>query len=299
MNEDYAEGGLGFSGMSDGELLEIVNSSSGRYRQEMVDGARNELGRRGGGIVRAESDQQVMAGGAQPPASPDYVPGGKLFSVEQITVASLFAGPIAGCLLLARNWRVLGKGRSAWLPLTAGVASTGLLIIIGFSLPEKTRATPFTVAALVATYYYAKQSQGAVIDYHLKAGGRRRSWAAAIATGLGCVVVGLVLFVSIAVALDIEFPPEGPVAKVKVSQSGEIELDGTIVTLGQLRYGLTRLKEADGVVWYYRERPTEPPPPAAEKVIRLIVEAELPVRISSKPDYSDYIDAEGRSVPAP
>jgi hypothetical protein len=37
----------------------------------------------------------------------------------------------------------------------------------------------------------------------------------------------------------------------------------------------------------------------AEKVIRLIVEAELPVRISSKPDYSDYIDAEGRSVPAP
>jgi len=33
-------------------------------------------------------------------------------------------------------------------------------------------------------------------------------------------------------------------------------------------------------------------------VIEIIVDAKLPVRMSSKADFSDYIDADGKSVPA-
>ncbi len=61
---------------------------------------------------------------------------GRLFSVGQITLATFLGMPIAGCLLLAQNYRELGKGGVAWQSLAAGVASTILLLLIAFFLPE-------------------------------------------------------------------------------------------------------------------------------------------------------------------
>lgn len=43
MNEDHSEDGLDFSAMSDDELFDIVNNGFGRYQQQEVDGAKNEL----------------------------------------------------------------------------------------------------------------------------------------------------------------------------------------------------------------------------------------------------------------
>ncbi len=61
---------------------------------------------------------------------------GNLFSVGQITLATFLGMPIAGCLLLARNYRELGNGGAAWQSLAAGIASTILLLLIAFWLPE-------------------------------------------------------------------------------------------------------------------------------------------------------------------
>jgi hypothetical protein len=44
-------------------------------------------------------------------------------------------------------------------------------------------------------------------------------------------------------------------------------------------------------VWYYREAAGHEPPPIAMQVIQEIVSARLPIRLSSKPDYSDSVVA--------
>ncbi len=58
----------------------------------------------------------------------------KLFSVEQITLAAFLGSPIAGCLLLVRNYRELGKGGAAWQALAAGTASSILFLLISILL---------------------------------------------------------------------------------------------------------------------------------------------------------------------
>jgi hypothetical protein len=78
-------------------------------------------------------------------------------------------------------------------------------------------------------------------------------------------------------------PP--PIAKVKVSRSGNILLDGRPASLNDLDKRLSELVKSRGVVWYYRENPTGEPPPAAMKVLEKIVEHKLPVRLCK--DFND------------
>lgn len=74
----------------------------------------------------------------------------------------------------------------------------------------------------------------------------------------------------------------GHVAKVKVTQAGTIYVDGKAVSMAELRQEFARLKEAQGVVWYYRENPQGEPPPQAMAVIEAIVETKLPVKLVEK-----------------
>jgi len=61
MSEDYAGGDPDFSEMLDDELAEIVNSNYGRYRPEVVEGAKNELGRRAARAQNEASPPKVTA----------------------------------------------------------------------------------------------------------------------------------------------------------------------------------------------------------------------------------------------
>jgi biopolymer transport protein ExbD len=82
--------------------------------------------------------------------------------------------------------------------------------------------------------------------------------------------------------------------KVTVSTSGEISVDGHSVTLDQLAAELSELKQIGGEVWYHRENPAAAEPhPNAMSVIELVVKNQLPVRLSSKPDFSDFVDDKG------
>jgi hypothetical protein len=53
------------------------------------------------------------------------------------------------------------------------------------------------------------------------------------------------------------------------------------------------------VVWYHRENPAGEPPPQGTAVIQLIIKHRLPVSMSTKPDFSDYVDDKGVSRPRP
>jgi hypothetical protein len=87
------------------------------------------------------------------------------------------------------------------------------------------------------------------------------------------------------------------IVKIAVASSGQITADGAPITVEALTPVLSDLARAKGVVWYYREAPASEPHPNALKVLSIIVEHHLAVRLSSKPDYSDVIDDKGRSVP--
>jgi hypothetical protein len=87
----------------------------------------------------------------------------------------------------------------------------------------------------------------------------------------------------------------GPVVKIAVFADGRLTVDGSAATVESLRASLKHTTETHGTVWYYREGGQQEPPPVAMQVMQAIVEARLPVRLSSRPDYSDAIGPDGGS----
>src|SRR5438067_1415075 len=87
------------------------------------------------------------------------------------------------------------------------------------------------------------------------------------------------------------------VLKVSVHADGTIVADGRPCDLGALDPLLIRIKEQGGQVWYHREAANGEPPPQAMEVIRRVVQFKIPVSMSSKPDFSDYVDGKGVSRP--
>ena len=81
--------------------------------------------------------------------------------------------------------------------------------------------------------------------------------------------------------------PSAKVLKVIVSATGEITVDGQASTLGQLSSQLAGLKKSEGAVWYHRENPHGEPHPTALKVIQLVIDNQLPIRLCEKPDFSE------------
>ncbi len=80
------------------------------------------------------------------------------------------------------------------------------------------------------------------------------------------------------------------VAKIKVNQEGVIALNDQTVTLEQVKAFLSKLSESSSAaVWYYRENAEGEPHPNAMLVLQAIVDAKLPVKLSTKPDFSDSV----------
>jgi hypothetical protein len=90
--------------------------------------------------------------------------------------------------------------------------------------------------------------------------------------------------------------PNAPILKIAVSVDGRITVDGSPATMDSVRASLKRLAEQKGVVWYYREAGHADAPPESTEVIKAVIENRLPIRLSSRPDLSDAIGADGRPV---
>jgi len=86
---------------------------------------------------------------------------------------------------------------------------------------------------------------------------------------------------------------EGVVAKVRVDRRGGITLDGEPVSLEALREAFARLRSMQGAVWYYREPGGADAPADVLAVVRAVVDAKLPISISSKQDFSDVVLPDG------
>jgi hypothetical protein len=91
--------------------------------------------------------------------------------------------------------------------------------------------------------------------------------------------------------------PNAPALKIAVMADGRIMVDGSSTTIDSLRVSLKRLAEQKGVVWYYREGAQGTAPPESTEVIKSVIENRLPIRLSSRPDFSDAIGPDGRPIP--
>jgi hypothetical protein len=120
---------------------------------------------------------------------------GKLFSVGQITLATSLGAPIAGGLLIASNYRNLGKRTAAWHSITLGTASTIVIFVLAYWLPENFPNMALPVAYCFGMRQFAMHLQGEAISNHLKVGGEKSSWLIPIGVGLGCLAIlfGLVV----------------------------------------------------------------------------------------------------------
>jgi hypothetical protein len=91
--------------------------------------------------------------------------------------------------------------------------------------------------------------------------------------------------------------PNAPVLKIAVMSDGRITVDGFPATVDSVREAFKRLAEQKGVVWYYREASEAKGPPESSMIIQSLIENRLPIRLSTRPDYSDAIGPDGKSVP--
>ena len=107
-------------------------------------------------------------------------------------------------------------------------------------------------------------------------------------------IVSLLLVLPLALAAQTQ-----PIARVTALADGTLLLNGQPSSLAAIETEFKRLQAAKGAVMYHRENAKAPAGPEAMTVIDLVVKYGLPISLSSKSDFSDYIDANGQSHPRP
>jgi len=124
---------------------------------------------------------------------------GELYSVGQITLATFLGMPIAGCLLLAHNYRELGNTTAGRLSFAAGLVATILLLALAFWLPEN-----FPNMALPVGYCFGMRQLVAYLQGGEIANRRKGSWVISIAAGVGCFAVIVGVLFGVVVPLSAE-----------------------------------------------------------------------------------------------
>jgi hypothetical protein len=130
---------------------------------------------------------------ASPVSAVTYAPAYRLFSVQAVTIAALFGGPVAGSILMAVNYSRLGKKGQAALTFIVGFVVTAIAIFIGYAIPAN-GTYPIALGLLILTRFAATSMQGKAIERHVSLGGRLGSkW---LAFGLGVAIL-CVIFLAI------------------------------------------------------------------------------------------------------
>lgn len=132
-----------------------------------------------------------------------------LWSLGQILFASYLAGPIAGCYLLGRNYKVLGKPEHSKKCYIAGFIGTILLSVALSFIPEDLIEKipriiiPVTYSLLIKEL--ARVYQGKIIEEKMKEGSKRYShfWCFLVTSSLLVIqLLFLFLFLFLCVSIS-------------------------------------------------------------------------------------------------
>ena len=127
----------------------------------------------------------------------------KLYSARAITLATFLGAPIAGCVLLAHNFRKLGDSRTASSTMIWGIVITVVLMVVCFFLPKDFPNSVIPAAYTATMYQFVKQRQAEALSEHVKSGGSLASAWVAAGIGLAMLCLILVCCVGVLYAIDI------------------------------------------------------------------------------------------------
>src|ERR1035438_8819477 len=102
------------------------------------------------------------AGEVSPPPVPAYT----LFNSDSVGLATFLGTPIAGSILMAVNYRRLGKGSKAAAALVIALLVTALALWLGSLMPQGTSAG-IAFGLFFAARSSAKSLQGAAVAQHV------------------------------------------------------------------------------------------------------------------------------------
>jgi hypothetical protein len=113
-----------------------------------------------------------------------------LYSPNHVALATFLGTPMAGVVLMALNEKRLGRRSAAIKTIVFGLLGTAAILTLAIALPDGIPAFPFTLVALVVLRITAQHRQGALVEQHYRAGGKKASgWAAAGISLLTTVIV--------------------------------------------------------------------------------------------------------------
>ncbi|HTP89607.1 MAG TPA: hypothetical protein VMJ34_21815 [Bryobacteraceae bacterium] len=123
-------------------------------------------------------------------------PSKPLFDYWAVALATFFGSPLAGGIVMAINYRRLGRNVAALSAALAGTALTAVVLLLAFAdSSDWMKGLP--IGLLFAVLYTAKWLQGPAVEQHVQYGGRLGSrWAA---FGIGMAALVLVIGVVVAV----------------------------------------------------------------------------------------------------
>ena len=133
------------------------------------------------------SSDPIPAPGGEASLSP--VPAYTLFNAQSVTLATFLGTPTAGSILMAVNYRRLGRGSNAAGILVIGLLMTALAMELGYLVPQGASLI-IAFGLLLAARRASKALQGAAVEQHVRNGGPLGSkWVAA---GLGIGVLAII-----------------------------------------------------------------------------------------------------------
>jgi hypothetical protein len=136
-------------------------------------------------------------------------PRHRLFSSQNVGVATFLGSVLGGSILLAINYRRLGRGRLVIPSILLGVVATSMLIAVAFLAPDGLPRPVYTgvvIAIAFAMAVVTDKLQGEALAAHERAGGRvGAGWATAGIGLAGLVVAGAGVLGGVHVADSIRF----------------------------------------------------------------------------------------------
>lgn len=103
----------------------------------------------------------------------------RVWSMHQIWIASFLAGPIGGCYLLSKNYKILGKEANSKRSLIIGtIATIALLFVSGFfEIPKGFPRFLIPMTYTLFIWSFAKNFQEKPIKELLDSGAKRSSYS--------------------------------------------------------------------------------------------------------------------------
>jgi predicted Fe-Mo cluster-binding NifX family protein len=115
-----------------------------------------------------------------------------LFDANAVGLAALLCSPLAGTVLMAVNYRRLGRAGKGALTILYGLIASGLLVLIKLKWhgPGGTLgAIALGILVLLCTWQIAIEVHGEAVEEHLAAGGRLGSKSTALLVGIASAAV--------------------------------------------------------------------------------------------------------------